>query len=99
MRIAAWLQGMLRTRRSDLRKPPPRRYHDELFPNLFVRQLEDRRVLNGTALSWDHGAEEATIDAGALANDGLPDTFHVVRQGDEVQISVNGREVSVHFEN
>ncbi|HUT92787.1 MAG TPA: hypothetical protein VMY37_25055 [Thermoguttaceae bacterium] len=93
MRIAAWLQGLLRTRRSDLRKPPPRRYHDELFPNLFVRQLEDRRVLNGTALSWDHGAEEATIDAGALANDGLTDTFHVVRQGDEVQISVNGREV------
>jgi len=93
MRIVAWIRKLLGIRGRLARRPSSRRHGEELFPNLFVRQLEERRVLNGTALTWDDVVHETTFDAGSFADDGIPDAFRVVCEGNAVQVSVNGEEI------
>ncbi|MFC1597474.1 hypothetical protein ACFL5Q_06000, partial [Planctomycetota bacterium] len=78
MQMIAWIRRLLGSRRRAKRKPSSHRYREELFPNLFVRQLEERRVLNGTPLTFDAGLP-----------DGEDDTFYVVREGDNVEVRVN----------
>ncbi|NQT16996.1 MAG: hypothetical protein HQ582_29835, partial [Planctomycetes bacterium] len=80
MGIIAWIRRLLGSRRRAKRKSSSRRYREELFPNLFVRQLEERRVLNGTPLTvFDE------MDDG-------PDTFHIVCEGENLEVTVNGEE-------
>jgi len=92
MQIAAWIRKLLQVRGRAALRGRSRAMREGLFPNLFVRQLEERRVLSGTTLPWDDPAR-AAFDAGSQADDGLPDTFYLVRRGDDVRVDVNGQEV------
>ena len=90
MRILTWIGKLRGIRGHVLRKSSSCDYREPLFPDLFVRQLEERRVLSGTPLSPHDGTEGITLDAGAFADDGNADTFQVVRQRENVDFSVNG---------
>ena len=95
MQIRSWMARLSRCARRGQRKSPDRSYRDDLFPALFVRQLEDRRVLNASPLTLDPALEPITLDAGAWADDGAADTFQVARQGDDLRVSVNGADLFV----
>jgi len=66
-----------------------RSFDKELIPRLFVRQLEDRRVLNAHALPFQDVARTIVVDA---VLQGHGDTFQVSRQGNQVDIAVDGKE-------
>ena len=87
MQIVAWIRRLLGNCGRVLRKPSSRYCREEFSPNLFVRQLEERRVLNGTPLTWDDGIDETTLDASPFVDDGVPDSFNVVHRGEEFRIS------------
>jgi hypothetical protein len=76
-RIAGWVSS-----------PQPQSLDDRLVPCLFVRQLEDRRVLSVQALPIP-GAATTLVVAGYGGNSGHPDTFEVSRHGNQVDITVN----------
>src|SRR5262245_34481801 len=61
-----------------------------LAPNLRVRRLEERRVLNADAAP----VQALVVDAGSSAADGHADTFVVEQHDSQVRITVNGKEVS-----
>ena len=63
---------------------------DTLVWPLRVTQLEDRRVLNADAAP----VQQLLIAAGAAANDGHADTFHIEQLDSQLHISLNGQEVS-----
>src|SRR5688572_11929876 len=79
---------------------PKARTNDE-FVQLFLTRLEDRRVLNAAPVDTqqqDPGlavaeAEPLTVSAGLDANDARADLFHLVREGDQAKLYLNGREV------
>ena len=90
MRIANWIRRLLAARRRAQRATAAGRHREDLlFPPLFVRQLEPRRVLNGTFPHGDDG-EDLVLDAGEYADDGDPDTFLIARDGDDLHVSVDG---------
>jgi hypothetical protein len=62
------------------------------MPNLQVWELEPRRVLSATPAAWFAASRELVVNAEALASNGQTDSFSVVRQGDQVHISVDGQE-------
>ncbi|NQU21563.1 MAG: hypothetical protein HQ567_09785, partial [Candidatus Nealsonbacteria bacterium] len=93
MRIVACLRKLRGICASALPKPASRDFRQQLVPNLFVRQLEERRVLSATPLSPDDGTQQVTLGAGDLADDGTADTFEVVRQDDQVEVSLNGNQI------
>lgn len=70
-------------------KSPSRRI---VVPHLRVLELEDRRVLSGMPSAYLSAARELVLSAGSRANDGQEDTFLVRRQGDVLQVSVNGQD-------
>ncbi|PAY17660.1 hypothetical protein CKO51_20770, partial [Rhodopirellula sp. SM50] len=88
MKLPNWIRKLtggrppVRRRRIDRRR-------EELFAELNVTRLETRRVLNGDGL-----ASELVVDAGADANDGHADAFHLQVDQDQVHVSVNGERVN-----
>ena len=88
MKLPNWIRKLtggrppVRRRRIDRRR-------EELFAELNVTRLETRRVLNGDGL-----ASELVVDAGADANDGHADAFHLQIDQDQVHVSVNGERVN-----
>jgi hypothetical protein len=52
-------------------------------------RLEERRVLNADAAT----IQQLVVDAGAAANDGHADTFHIEQADNEIRVSLNGQEV------
>ena len=55
---------------------------EAVFPGLFVRELEQRRVLNAGSVAAQELGKTLAIGAGLQAQNGTPDTF---------QVSVNGQ--------
>ena len=78
-RLARWLE-----------RSSPRSLEEGLIPLLFVRRLEDRRVLNAHASPFSVVAGTLVVSAGHSANGS--DTFFVSRQGNEVDIAVDGKQ-------
>ncbi len=91
MGVREWMRGVLAARKRRARRRTSRHCRDKLLPGLFVRELEDRRVLSVGSLVWASAAGELFLDAGAGANDGVADAFLLTRQGDQLQVSVDGQ--------
>ena len=91
MGLTAWMRGVLAARKRRSRGRASRHRRDKLLPGLFIRELEDRRVLSVGSLVWASAAGELFIDAGAGADNGVPDAFLLTRQGDQLQVSVDGQ--------
>lgn len=89
MGVFAWIFG--RTGGSRNRKSKLNRWDRvSLAPNLRVRRLEERRVLNADAAP----VHALVVNAGSAAGDGHADTFVVEQHDNQVKISVNGKQVS-----
>ncbi len=63
------------------RKPAYSSAREEVFPGLFVRELEQRRVLSASSLTLQEVGRTLVIGAGLQAGNGSPETFEVARQG------------------
>ena len=86
MRLPGWIRRLIELRallRSKHRHLP----EDDLFTDLFIRRLEDRRVLDAVPTAIFDDAGMLHVDAGQA--DGQSDSFRVTSQGEEVQVSVN----------
>lgn len=89
MGVFAWILGGARW--SKKRRPKANRWDRvSLAPNLRVRRLEERRVLNADAAP----VQALVVNAGAAAGDGHADTFVVEQHDNQVRVSINGKEVS-----
>ncbi|QEG01409.1 hypothetical protein Mal15_54850 [Stieleria maiorica] len=84
MKLSHWIQQLAGARLPVRRRRKERRRND-LVAELNVTRLETRRVLNGDGL---------VIDAGADANDGHADAFHLTFDQDQLHVSVNGERVN-----
>jgi autotransporter-associated beta strand protein len=62
---------------------------EEIFPGLFVRELEQRRVLSASNMAVEALGRTLVINAGLQAGN-APEIFEATRQGDTLQISANG---------
>src|SRR6056297_1254244 len=84
MRLLGWLKQHLRNpfHHGTDRNSPRRR---DLVADLWVTQLETRRVLNA-----DGVASELVIDAGTSADDGQADSFDIRTNQDQIEVTVNG---------
>ena len=90
MGIASWLQAVLRSRRKRANRQTARRHRAALFPSLFVRELEDRRVLSVDTVPWVEPFRHLVIDASPPADDGAANSFHAARQGEYLELSIEG---------
>jgi hypothetical protein len=89
MGVFAWILG--RARWSKKRRSKVNRWDRiSLAPNLRVRRLEERRVLNADAAP----VQALIVNAGTAAGDGHADTFVVEQHDNQVRVSINGKEVS-----
>ena len=75
MGILSWMRRWFAKRKSEPRSTFLPGNSGDLVPNLFVRQLEERRVLNGVPLVGQDDVRELFVSAGSGANDGQADTF------------------------
>ena len=66
-----------------------------LTTELFVRQLEDRRVLNAHSLPLPAVAGILLVDAGSHAAKGQAETIDVSRQGNDIDIAISGQKTIV----
>ncbi|MGA2256253.1 MAG: hypothetical protein ABSG53_16510, partial [Thermoguttaceae bacterium] len=73
------------------RKPSASLAREAVFPGLFIRELEQRRVLSASSITLQELGKTLVIGAGLQAENGTPDTFEVMRQGDTLKVSVNGQ--------
>jgi fibronectin-binding autotransporter adhesin len=73
-----------------LRGPARSKAREEIFPGLFVRELEPRRVLSAGNVVVEEVGRTLVIGAGLQAHNS-PETFELSRQGDSLQVSVNGQ--------
>ena len=64
---------------------------NEVFPGLFVRELEQRRVLSAGSVTLQELGKTLVISAGLQAQNDSPDTFEVTRQGNTLEVAVNGQ--------
>jgi hypothetical protein len=82
MGLTDWIQGILRSRRNRASRQASRQQRAALSPGLFVRELEERRVLSVDTLPWDEPFRQLVLDAGSPADDGAADSFHLAPDGD-----------------
>src|SRR3954453_4599391 len=88
MSVFAWILG--RARWSRKRAKATRWDRASLAPNLRVRRLEERRVLNADAAP----VQALVVDAGTSAGDGHADTFVIEQHDNQVRITINGKQIS-----
>ena len=74
---------------------PPAR--DEVFPTLFVRELEQRRVLSASNPAWQVVGHTLIMGGSQLTAHSTPETFQLVRQGNALEISLNGRRSAIRI--
>ncbi|TVS18283.1 MAG: hypothetical protein EA424_11215, partial [Planctomycetaceae bacterium] len=91
MKLASWLQTILRSRRKRANRETARQHRAALFPSLFVRELEDRRVLSVDTVPWVEPFRHLVIDAGPQADDGAADSFHLARRGEYLELTIDGQ--------
>jgi flagellar basal body rod protein FlgG len=89
MGLTDWIQGILRSRRKHASRQASRQQRAALSPGLFVRELEERRVLSVDTLPWDEPLRQLVLDAGSPADDGAADSFHLAAEGDTLQAAMN----------
>jgi hypothetical protein len=72
MGLTDWIQGILRSRRKHARRQASRQQRAALSPGLFVRELEERRVLSVDTLPWDEPLRQLVLEP-APATDAATD--------------------------
>ncbi|MEE4315187.1 MAG: hypothetical protein V2J11_11850, partial [Desulfofustis sp.] len=58
---------------------------------MFVRELEDRRVLSVDTVPWVEPFRHLVIDASPLTDDGAADSFHLAREGEYLELTIDGQ--------
>jgi autotransporter-associated beta strand protein len=89
MSSGAWFRKLFSLRRSKQSKSKLRFNSDSLVPQLSLKRLEERLVLNADAAP----VEVLVVNAGDAAGDGQADVYHVEQVENEIRVSVNGQEV------
>ncbi|MCL4204733.1 MAG: hypothetical protein KJ000_19820, partial [Pirellulaceae bacterium] len=77
MGLTDWIQRILRSRTRHASRQTSRRQRAALSPGLFVRELEERRVLSVDTLPWDAPFQQLALDAGSSTDDGAADSFQL----------------------
>ncbi|MGO9115107.1 MAG: beta strand repeat-containing protein [Thermoguttaceae bacterium] len=68
-------------------KPSSSWAREEVFPGLFIRELEQRRVLSASGIALQEVGTTLVLGPGLQAGNGSPDTFEVIRQGAAIEYS------------
>jgi hypothetical protein len=89
MLSSAWFRKLFSMGRSQRSPSKQRSLSDSLVPQLSIKRLEERLVLNADAAP----VEVLVVNAGDAAADGQADVYHVEQVDNEIRVSVNGQEV------
>ena len=84
-----WTRKLLKAWRLKRTRRKQRFSTDSLVPQLSIKRLEERLVLNADAAP----VEVLVVNAGDAGGDGQADIYQVQQEADYIQVSVNGQEL------